>query len=161
MTSRGTVQTLDGAIVRHNRAAADLFGAFVAEPAALDMFTLLFDPRLMRPFVVGWDALARGMLVRLQREALQRGGDDRLTARLDRALAMPGVPRGWRQPDFAAAVAPTLTVALARDALRVRFVVTVTAFSAPQQVSVDELRIESCFPADGETRAACARLAAR
>lgn len=96
------------------------------------------------------------MLVRLQREALQRGGDDRLTARLDRALAMPGVPRGWRQPDFAAAVAPTLTVALARDALRVRFVVTVTAFSAPQQVSVDELRIESCFPADGETRAACA-----
>jgi hypothetical protein len=51
--------TLDGTIVRSNQAARALFAAFVAEPAALpaplDMYSLLFDLRLSRPFVVGWE----------------------------------------------------------------------------------------------------------
>jgi hypothetical protein len=34
----------------------------------------------------------------------------------------------------------------------------VTTFSTPQQVTLDELRIESCFPLDDTTREACARL---
>ena len=39
------------------------------------------------------------------------------------------------------------------------FLVTVTVFSAPQQVALDELRIEACFPLDLETQRTCARLA--
>ncbi len=97
-----TVLSADGTIVRHNRAALAVFGAFVAEPAAmpatLDMVTLLFDPRLMRGFVVEWEALARSMVSRMHRENLQRGGDARLAAVLERAFAYPGVPRAWRQP---------------------------------------------------------------
>lgn len=158
-----TVLAADGTIVRHNRAALAVFGAFVAEPAAmpatLDMVTLLFDPRLMRGFVVGWEALARSMVSRLHRDNLQRGGDARLAAVLERAFAFPGVPRGWRQPDLSAEAPPILTVRLERDGLRVGFLVAVTAFSAPQQVTLDELRIESCFPLDEETRTTCARLA--
>jgi MmyB-like transcription regulator ligand binding domain len=68
------------------------------------------------------------------------------------------VPREWRQPDFSADVPPTLRLRLARDDLRVGFLVTVTTFSTPQQVTLDELRIESCFPLDDATRQACARL---
>lgn len=153
----------DSTIVRSSKGAVSLFGAFVAEPEALptplDMFSLMFDPRLLRPFVVGWEALARSMVSRLHRENLQCGGDERLTALLERVFAYPGVPRTWRQPDFAAEAEPTLTVRLARDDLRVGFLVTVTVFSAPRQVTLDELRIESCFPLDAETRAVCARLA--
>ncbi len=157
-----TVLTADSVIVRRNRAADVLFGAFLAEPAALpeplDMFALLFEPRLMRPFVIEWESLARGMVSRLHRENLQGGGDPRLHALLERVFSYPGVPAAWRHPDFSSEAQPTLTIRLARGELRVGFLVAVTGFSAPQQVTLDELRIESCFPLDEETREQCARL---
>ncbi len=157
------VLAADTTILRSTRGATALFAAFVLEPEALraplDMFTLLFDPRFLRPFVVEWEVLARSMVSRLHRENLQRGGDDRLSALLERVFAFPDVPRAWRQPDFSAETQPTLTFRLARDGLRIGFLVTVTVFS-PQQVTLDELRIESCFPLDAETRAICKRFAA-
>ena len=39
------------------------------------------------------------------------------------------------------------------------FLSTVTAFSAPQNVTLDELRIESYFPLDDATAHACERFA--
>jgi hypothetical protein len=157
-----TVLSLDATVLRSNRAAQRLFGFFLAEPAAapepLDMYSLLFDARLMRPFVVDWEALARGMVSRLHREHLE-SGDERLAARLERVFEFPGVPRAWRQPDLSTPSPPTQTVRLERDGVRVGFLVAVTVFSAPQQVTLDELRLESCFPLDEETARTCERLA--
>ncbi|MEZ5980547.1 MAG: helix-turn-helix transcriptional regulator [Planctomycetota bacterium] len=154
----------DFTLVRRNRAADAVFGAFVAEPdalpAELDMFALVFDPRFMRPFVAEWEAVARGMLSRLHREMLQRGGDARLAALLERVLAYPGVPAAWRAPDFSERAPATQSVVLERQDMRVGFLVTTTAFSAPQDVTVDELRVESCFPLDDATRRVCEQLAA-
>lgn len=158
-----TVLAGDLTVLRKNRAAERLFGAFVAEPErlppTLDMFTLLFDPRFMRPFVVDWPVLARSMVSRLHRDCLDRGNDERLAALLERALGYPDVPDAWRHPDFSTDVGPTETVRLARGELRVGFLVTVTVFSAPRQVTLEELRVESCFPLDDETRTVCERLA--
>ncbi|HVJ90934.1 MAG TPA: hypothetical protein VM580_14120 [Labilithrix sp.] len=57
------VLLLDGTILRQNEGASRLFQAFIACPEALpspiDMFTLLFDLRFMRPFVVDWASVAR------------------------------------------------------------------------------------------------------
>lgn len=159
-----TVLSGDLTILRSNRAADRLFAAFIAKPEELppvrDMFTLLFDDRFMRPFVVDWESQARGMVSRLHREHLDRGGnDDRLGALLDRVLSYPGVPPSWRHPDPTAEIAPTQTARLARNDLRVGFLITITIFSAPQQVTLEELRVESCFPLDDETRRVCERLA--
>lgn len=158
-----TVLSVDARVVRSNRAAQKVFAAFIAEPSALpeplDMYSLLFDPKLMRPFVLEWETLAHGMVCRLHRDNLQRGGDERLTTLLERVFGYPGVPRAWRQPDLSSDVQPTLRVQLAREGARVSFLIAVTVFSAPQQVTLDELRIESCFPLDDETRQTCARLA--
>jgi len=82
-----------------------------------------------------------------------------LTTLLDRLLAFPGVPEAWRQPDFSTPVGPTASFRLERGDLKVGFLVTVTTFSGPCDVTLDELRIESCFPLDPATRAACERLA--
>lgn len=156
------VLSVDGTILRQNNGASRLFQAFIASPDAvpdpLDMFSLLFDPRLMRPFILDWESLARSITSRLHREHLHRG-DARLRAVIDRIFARPDVPLCWRQPDFSAEVLPTLRLRLARDDLHVGFLITVTTFSTPQQVTLDELRIESCFPLDDGTRDACMRLA--
>jgi transcriptional regulator with XRE-family HTH domain len=157
-----SVLALDATVLRANRAARTMFEAFAAEPRALteplDIFTLFFDPRLWRPFVAGWEHVAHAMIARLHRDALMKS-DTRLTALLDRLLAFPGVPQAWRQPDFSAAVGPTATFHLARGELKVGFLVTVTTFSAPGDVTLDEQRIESCVPLDAATRLACERLA--
>jgi transcriptional regulator with XRE-family HTH domain len=156
------VLSLDGTILRRNRGAARLFQSFLAAPELVpepvDMFSLLCDPRFMRSYVVDWQAIARAVVSRLHREQLLRG-DPRLGARLKALFELPDIPREWRQPDFSTDVAPTLRLRLARDQLRVGFLVAVTTFSAPQQVTLDELRIESCFPLDDATREACRRLA--
>lgn len=153
------VATPETKVLRHNRAAALLFADFVAEPTKLvppfDMFSLVFDPALQRPFITNWESVARQMLGRIQREALHRRGDA-LHAVVERALAYPGVPAAWRTPDFSAAVEPTFTIRLARGDVRLAFLTTITTFSAPQSAALEELRIESCFPLDEPTRRHCA-----
>jgi transcriptional regulator with XRE-family HTH domain len=148
--------------LRVNRAGAGLLARFVLDPAAVgappNVFRALFDPRLSRPFVVDWERVARGMLARVHREVLERPGDGELGALLRALLEYPGVPKDWREPDLSAPVEPCFTIRLRRDDLELAFLSTVTVFSAPQSVTLEELRIESFFPVDAETERACARL---
>ncbi len=156
-----TVLAPDCEIVRSNAAAQRLFGRFIAEPGvpATNMVDLVFDPRLLRPFIVDWPALAARMIARLHRDRLQRHADARLPALLARALAHPDVPAAWAQPDFEAENTSTLAVRLQRGELAVAFMTTITTFAAPQSVGLDELRIESYFPLDEAARVLCERLA--
>ncbi len=153
----------DYRILRSNAAAGRLFRRMVAQPErlppVLDMYSLLFDPALVRPFVVGWERLARRMVARLHREALRGRGDAALERLLARVFQYPEVPVAWRQPDFEVGNETTLSVQFERDALKLGFLTTLTAFSAPQAVTLQELRIESYFPLDEATRSACERLA--
>ena len=157
-----TVLDGDFRVFRSNRGAQALFRAFVAEPSRLppapDLFTLFFDPALLRPFVEEWPEFARRLLGRLHRELLQRGGDERLRTLLARILAFPDIPPAWRHPDFSEPAPAVQSLRLKRDDLRVGFLVTITKFSAPQQVMLDELSVESCFPLDAATRTACSAL---
>ena len=154
-----TVISPDADVLRSNRAANVLFPAFVAEPerlvSPLNMFSLVFDPRLMRPFVSNWEAVARQMLARLHRETLHRPGSARHAALCERVLRYPGVPPAWREPDFTLDVEPTFTIRLRRGDVAVGFFTAITVFSSPRQVTLEELRIESCFPLDAETVRYC------
>lgn len=158
-----TVLSVDYDIVRHNRAADALFRLFAADPThlpdPLNLFCLMFDPRLARPFVQDWEGVGHRMLARLHRESLQHRGDDRLVALLDRVLRYPGVPPDWQRPDFTVHSGSTLEIRLRRGDLTVGFLTTLTVFSAPMEVTLEEMRIESYFPLDEETRATCERWA--
>lgn len=159
-----TVLSADYKLVQHNAAARRVFGLFVAEPErlevqGLDMFALILDPALGRQFVRDWAGVARRMLMRLQRE-LSRTGDARLAALLDRALRYPGIEASWRYPDDDVRSFDTLDIWLERDDLALGFMTTLTAFASPGNVLLDELRLESYFPLDTATQAACERLAA-
>ncbi len=147
-------------LLRANDGATRVFSRLLADPSALasppNVFVMLFDPRLVRPFVVDWEATARGLLSRLHREALAGDSDGELGALLRTLLAFPGVPESWRQPDFSLPSEPTLTLRLQRDRLKLSFLTTLTVFNAPQNVTLEELRLESYFPLDDETARSCA-----
>lgn len=150
-------------ILKTNHGADALLMNLVADPTALtpplNGMDILFDPRLIRPFIVGWEVAAKELLARLHREALRHPEDGRLGDLRDRLLAYPDVPQEFHQPDFARGRAATFSIRLERDDLALSLLTAVTSFSAPQNVTVEELRIESYFPLDAATDAACRRIA--
>jgi hypothetical protein len=145
--------------LRANDGAARMLGRFVAEPAAMsqpvNLCQALFDPRLARSFVVDWERVARQLLSRLHRESLADPGNGGLAQLVATLLGYPDVPAAWRQPDFSLPSDPTLSLRLRREGLDLGFLTTVTVFNAPQNIALEELRLESYFPLDDATARAC------
>jgi transcriptional regulator with XRE-family HTH domain len=150
-------------VLQANRGALRLLKRFIAEPDALGMplnvLRLLFDSRLGRRFVLDWEHVAHLLLTRVHREVLSRPNDAVLATFLDELCAYPEVPRSWRQPDFSARSEPALILRLRRDELEVSFLTTITTFNAPQNVTLEEMRIDSYFPLDPQTERVCTSLA--
>ena len=144
-----------------NRAAQKLIVHFVVEPPSdtLNSIRLLFDPKLARPFIVDWERVAKNVICGLQRETLIHSEDERLRALLAEVQAYPDLPPGFRDPDLGSPSEATLTLRVKRDDLELGFLTTMTSFTAPQNVTLEELRIESYFPLDEETIRTCERLA--
>jgi transcriptional regulator with XRE-family HTH domain len=144
-----------------NRAAQRLLPLFLVEPPSgtLNAVRLLFDPRLARPFILDWERVAKNVLCGLQREVLINPGDESLRALLAEVQAYPDLPPGFRDPDLGSPSEPTLTLRVKRDDLTLGFLTTMTSFTAPQNVTLEELRIESYFPLDEATIRTCERLA--
>lgn len=152
-------------VLKMNDAANRILSRLLLEPEALgptpNLLRALMDPRLGRPFVVDWERTARQLLSRLHRESLQRPSDGPMAALLDDLLAYPEVPASFRQPDFSLPSDATFTLRMRRGDLDLAFLTTLTVFRAPQNVTLDELMLESYFPLDDATAQACERLAAR
>jgi len=150
-------------IVRSNRTAENIFSQFVAQTERLNLpvnlFDLVFDPSMARPFISNWSQLGQQMVYRLHREALLHHKDHELWGLLDRVLAYPDVPCAWRLPDFSITQAPINSLILKNDTLELGFFMVATRFLDSQQITLDELRIESYFPIDHATRLACEALA--
>src|SRR5204863_105823 len=83
-----------------------------------------------------------------------------LSRLLDELLSYPDVPRQWRSLDLDASTAPFLPIEFARDGLRLRYFTTLTSLGTPHDITLQELRIESFFPADEATEEASRRLSA-
>lgn len=123
-----------------------------------NVMKLLFDPELLRPFVVDWERVARGLLVRLQRELLHKRRDCGLSMLISTLCAYPDVPADWRVPDLSAPSLAALDIQFDVHGQRLGFLTTLTVFQAPQNVSLEELRIESYYPLDDATEKLCRAL---
>jgi hypothetical protein len=150
-------------VLQRNEATRRLLSRVIADPTALparpNMLHVLFDPRLARGAVVDWERTARTLVSRIHRESLARPGDAELASLVRSLFELPDVPPGFRQPDLSAPSEPTVVLRLRVQGVELAFLSTVTAFSAPQNVTLDELRIESYFPLDEATARACERFA--
>jgi transcriptional regulator with XRE-family HTH domain len=150
-------------VLRSNAGGTRLLERFVAEPAALgttpNAYRLLFDPRLVRPFVRDWAKVARSVVARLHRETLLHPTNTALSSLLRSLFDYPDVPQSFRQPDFSEPNEPVLVLRLARGATSLAFLTTLTHFNAPGNVTVEEVTIESYFPLDHATEVACAAIA--
>ncbi len=148
--------------IKLNAAATRMLSVLpVADDAtALNMCEIVFDPQGIRPLVENWEELARVLLSRLYRERLLRPNDEALGQLISRLMSYPDVPATFREQDFGAPSEAVVSIRLNLGGTRLGFFTTVTAFQAPQNVTLEELLIESYFPLDDATDAFCRAQAA-
>src|SRR5881409_1759664 len=77
---------------------------------------------------------------------------------LQELLSYPDVPRHWRTLDLDASTAPFLPIQFSKDGLSLRYFPTLTTLGTPHDITLQELRVESFFPADEATEDASRRL---
>ncbi len=118
-----------------------------------NVLRLMFDPDGLRPFVANWEQVGEALVQRVHREAIGGVPDARTAALLKEVLALPGVPERWRAPDLTAAPLPVIPVEFRKGRLAVSYFSMVTTVGTPQDVTAEEIRLESFFPADEATEA--------
>jgi len=133
--------------------------AVTAELGPPNAMRLMFHPRAFRPHLVNWEATAAALIQWLHRDVVSGHADDETRHLLEELLAYPGVPRQWRALDLDASTAPFLPVEFHTAELDLRYFTTLTSLGTPHDITLQELRIESFFPADEATEEAARRLA--
>ncbi len=123
------------------------------------MVRQFFDPSDLRSVVVNWEEVAGDLIRHLHDEVAAMPSDARAYVLLEEVPRYPGVPPRWRTRDLGAAPPPLLTVHFRKGDRELRFFSTITTFGTPLDVTLDELRIECTFPADGATAEFCRALA--
>jgi transcriptional regulator with XRE-family HTH domain len=125
-----------------------------------NILKVTFHEQGFRPFIANFADVAPVMLNRTRREAAACG-NTALLALLDEILAYPGIPEEWRTPSFQGPPPPVLPLELARDGLRLKLFSMISTFGTPQDVTTDEIRVETFFPADAASAALLKALAER
>jgi hypothetical protein len=95
------------------------------------------------------------LLMRLWRETLSPECSDYRRTLFASLETMPATPPNWRAATAELPSGPTVDMIVEKDGERSTFFTTVTTFGTPQDVTLQELRIESYFPSDEQTRDLC------
>jgi transcriptional regulator with XRE-family HTH domain len=143
-------------VLRANAGAARLTTFLTAPapaPAATDRVNIaewLLSPTGLRPFLINWQEVAIYFLRGVQADASADGSQE--TAELlQRLLAYPDVPALSHVPALEESSAPVLTMHFHKGQTSLRLFTTIATLGTPQDVTVQELRIECFFPADAVT----------
>lgn len=134
--------------------------ALLASVAGVDWWTkygdgernlalLTLHPKGLRPLISNWDEAAHAFIQRLRLD-LERSTDSELRKRLEGMIALADYTPA---PIPTAPLLPLLTIDLTMGAACLRLFTTLSTFGTAQDVTTDELRIESFFPVDDESEA--------
>lgn len=78
---------------------------------------------------------------------------------LDEVLGYPGVPKQFLSPSPRPESLPLVPVTFEKERRTFNYFSTITTLGTPQDVLLQEVRVESFYPVDAETRTQAQRLA--
>jgi len=113
-----------------------------------NLMRLFFHPQGIKPYVTNWRAVAPLLWHRARREAEALGGQEMKEILLELSQYQDADTL-WAAED--AALVPVLPLETEKDGLRISLFTVIATFGTAQDVTADELRIESLFPADAAT----------
>ncbi len=115
---------------------------------ARNMLRGMFHPDGYKDKIVNWEQTASTMLRRLRAEVLSAGQPASGMALLDQLAGCPGVPAEWRQCADVDLNQPMMSIEIRGETETFRLFSTVTTLGAPIDATLQNIRIESFFPAD-------------
>tara|TARA_R110000868_G_scaffold37022_4_gene130995 strand:- start:2680 stop:3525 length:846 start_codon:yes stop_codon:yes gene_type:complete len=113
-----------------------------------NLMRLFFHPQGIRHYVTNWKAVAPLLWHRATREAEALGGQE-MKRVLGELAQYQDDDTLWAAED--ANLVPVLPLDIEKDGARISLFTVIATFGTAQDVTADELRIESLFPADETT----------
>lgn len=142
-------------LLRANRGAASLV-EFLVGPAPPDSSVNLADalvgPDVLRPFLVNWQEVVRYFIRGVEADTAADGTLE-TAALLERLLSYPGVRSLLYDPAASSVADCVLPMNFRKGEVSLELFTTITTLGNPQDVTLQELRIESFFPMQEETAA--------
>ena len=129
-------------IQRMNRPAATLFGLFGAGEG--DSLLALLTSDNLPSLVENWPDVAYHATQRLRTESVAQGGVPELDAAIEKLAQVP--------PPQTVSASPVVPTILKTPDLRIAMFSTIAQFGTPEDVLLEDLRIELYFPADRESK---------
>jgi transcriptional regulator with XRE-family HTH domain len=121
----------------------------------------LLDPKGLRPKLTNWEEVARYLVSTTYAEILADGGEPKALAFIEEVMAYPDVPASFRKLRFEERPAPVLTLDYIVGGKSLSVFTTIATLGTPQDVTLQEVRIECFFPADDRSDALFKSLAAK
>jgi transcriptional regulator with XRE-family HTH domain len=140
-------------LLQSNAGAARLV-EFLAGPiapgAAVNLADALVGPDVLKPHLVNWAEVVRHFIRSVEADA-QADGLVETQALLDRLMRYPGVRTALQAGSTGADGGPVLAMHFRKQDISLRLFTTIATLGTPQDVTLQELRIESFFPMDEAT----------
>ena len=115
----------------------------------------------LRAKIANWEEVARYLVSTTYAEILAAGGEPRALAFIEEIMAYPDVPASFRKLRFEDRPTPVLTVEYLVGGKALSVFTTIATLGTPQDITLQEVRIECFFPADERSDALFKSLAAK
>jgi len=137
-----------------NIGALKMLSAFLP-PEKLTKYSNAYDLYLaddgLKPFIPNWEDTASVLLQQLQNELLNTDEEHGYDL-LNKFLSWPHIPKDWQHRAGKLDQGPIFEFNIANKNTKLCFFTTLTTFGTPQDITLQELRIESFYPADDTTK---------
>src|SRR5260370_40140196 len=142
-------------LLRSNSGAVRLV-EFLVGPLAVDtpinLADALVSPGVLRPYLLNWADVVRYFVRSVEADAAADGTPE--TAALhERLLAYEGVRAAVNAAPTELAITPVLPMHFRKANTSLRLFTTIATLGTPQDITLQELRVECFFPMDDETAA--------
>ena len=121
-------------------------------PESFQVARLVLHENGLAPYIANWTELVASFLQRARRDLLANPANQELPVLIEEILSHPRASKRWQAPQWRSPPAPAITLKMQKDGLTLSLFTMLAHFGAPQNVSLEELALESFYPADAQTR---------
>lgn len=142
-------------LLRSNQGAIRMVEFLVGplEPGvAINLADALVAPNVLRPYLVNWKEIIRHFIASVEADAWE-DGTSATAELLERLMSYDGVKAALREAPSKGEGGPVLPMIFLKNDVTLQLFTTIATLGTPQNVTLDELRIESFFPIDDDTEA--------
>ena len=118
--------------------------------AKVNLADALVAPDVLRPFLVNWEDVVRYFIRSVEADAAADSTPESAEL-LDRLLAHKGVREVLNKFPLEIGASPVLPMLFRKHDVSLQLFTTIATLGTPQDITAQELRVESFFPMDDET----------